>query len=103
MPRDWSLEGSKKARRARGCRRRASAAPAHSVHAPAPACPACGFVYPIMKREIATVEGELAELSGDRLLRLKNAPSSRLLTAATTPEALKEIVGKYYFLPAGAG
>lgn len=33
------------------------------VHRPSPSCPACGFVYPIMSREIDEIDGELQEIT----------------------------------------
>jgi DNA repair protein RadD len=37
------------------------------VHRPAPACPQCGFVYPIQYREVEERDGELKKLSKEEL------------------------------------
>lgn len=59
--RDWDLNGKPKSGKKtaddalpiRQCER------CYTVHRPAPACPSCGFFYPVNGREIATVAGEL--------------------------------------------
>lgn len=63
--RDWSLEDRKK----RGSREESERTVAvrqcdqcYFCHPPAPVCPSCGFVYPIVGREIDEVEGELSEV-----------------------------------------
>lgn len=37
----------------------------YAVHAPAPSCPSCGFVYPVHSREVQEVEGDLTEIVTD--------------------------------------
>lgn len=39
----------------------------YTVHVPAAACPSCGKVYPTQERKIAEVDGELAQLTADKL------------------------------------
>ncbi len=61
--RDWTLEGRVKGKR----RKRDDEEPVEMrqcdrcfiVHAPAPACPSCGYVYPVAAREIVQVDGTL--------------------------------------------
>lgn len=92
--REWTLEG----------RAKRSAPPpvrqcpkCYAAFRPAPKCPACTFVFPVVARARATAErdGDLTELSGDeaaaRLRRLRDAPLKELLKAAKTREALEEI------------
>lgn len=63
--REWTLEAkekrgggsSEKAEPTRQC------SECYFVHRPSPCCPACGFVYPIMSREIEEVDGELQEIT----------------------------------------
>ncbi|MDD3157463.1 DEAD/DEAH box helicase [Anaeromusa sp.] len=63
--REWSLEGREKKFRQKQqalvkikvCQN------CFAAHDPAPACPFCGFQYPIAKREIEEEEGELKEFS----------------------------------------
>jgi superfamily II DNA or RNA helicase len=90
-PRDWTLEGRpKKAKKddvppARQCPK------CFAVHPPAPACTMCGHAYVAVAREIQHVEGELSELSGDRLAALKTRPLREVLRGADTEDQLKEI------------
>lgn len=61
--REWSLEGRQKRSQApsdalpiRQCGQ------CYHVHRPAPACPQCGFVYPVQSREIEQVDGTLEQI-----------------------------------------
>ncbi len=69
--RDWSLAGQPK----KGKARQDDAAPVkqcgqcYTVHRPAPACPACGFVYPVNPREIEHVDGDLEEITAQAMKR----------------------------------
>lgn len=59
-PREWTLDGA--------ARRKSGTAPppvrtcpkCFAAHRPAPACPRCGYEYPIQSREVEQVDGELA-------------------------------------------
>ena len=69
-PRDWSLEGSKKRKGSDDKTepvRQCSIAEGGCgfVHRPAPCCPNCGFVYPVMSRMVDEVDGELQEIDRD--------------------------------------
>jgi superfamily II DNA or RNA helicase len=69
--REWTLEG-----RAKGAREGEKTEPTRQcqecyfVHRPAPVCPNCGNVYPIMGRTVDEVEGELEEVT-DRAMTPK--------------------------------
>jgi superfamily II DNA or RNA helicase len=82
MPREWSLNGrpkkeQEKAPPARQCPE------CYAVHAPAPVCPECGFVYPVTRREIAHVDGELAEVTAEMAAKWgKHIPLSHVLRNA---------------------
>lgn len=57
------------------------------VHKPAPICPHCGHVHPIVTREIEQVDGELVELDAARIKREVRIEQGR----AQTLEELKAI------------
>lgn len=69
--RQWSLAGRKKRAKAeqsdappiKQCER------CHTVHRPAPKCPACGFVYEIKPRDIEQVDGSLEQVDRQMLQR----------------------------------
>jgi len=85
MPREWSLEGRKKRQKkddeappARQC------GECFAVHAPAPRCPECGFVYPVKSREIEHVDGELSDVTSDLAARFgKHIPLGQVLRGAS--------------------
>ncbi len=63
-PREWSLAGRVKKKKAAAEVEAARQCPAcFAVHAPAPACPECGHEYPVQSREIAHVDGELSDVT----------------------------------------
>lgn len=85
LVRAWSLTGRpKKAKKdedevppARQC------SECFAVHAPAPACPECGFVYPVQSREIEHVAGELSDVTDALTARWgKHRPLSQVLREA---------------------
>lgn len=82
MPREWSLNGRPKKERentppARQCPE------CYAVHAPAPVCPECGFVYPVTRRAIAHVDGELADVTAEMAAKWgKHIPLSHVLRNA---------------------
>jgi superfamily II DNA or RNA helicase len=79
--REWSLKGRR--------RRASDAAPqdatkhcnaCHTVHRPAPACPSCGFVYPVQLRVVAEVAGELGEVDPAAVRAARDAEQRRART-----------------------
>ena len=91
-PRDWSLDGSKKratsdekAEPVRQCD--IASGGCGFVHRPAPACPNCKRVYPIMSREVEHIDGELAEIDRAALVRERKQEQGR----ADSLEALREL------------
>ena len=91
-PRDWSLDGSKKraasdekAEPVRQCD--IASGGCGFVHRPAPVCPNCGRVYPVMSREVEHIDGELAEIDRAALVRERKQEQGR----ADSLEALREL------------
>jgi DNA repair protein RadD len=91
-PREWSLDGRPRKAKApplRQCKK------CFALHAPAPKCPACGFVYPKVAgadgRKIEQREGELSEITGERLELLRQTPVRSLLKTAQSDADLREI------------
>ena len=81
-PRDWSLDGSKKratsdekAEPVRQCD--IASGGCGFVHRPAPVCPNCGRVYPIMSREVEHLEGDLAEIDRAAMVRERKQEQGR--------------------------
>ena len=70
--REWTLDGRKKKARAKSAD---DALPIRqcevcfAIHRPAPACPLCGFVYPIHARQVDEVDGALEEVDQVALRR----------------------------------
>lgn len=66
-PREWSLDGRPKRERSADTAapdvKVATCTQCFAIHAPAPACPVCGHVYPATTRTIEHREGSLVELS----------------------------------------
>ena len=72
--REWSLEGTKKAKRGED----EPPAPAtktcpkcYAIHRPAPECPVCGEIYEVQARQIEEVAGELAEVTKDAMAEIR--------------------------------
>ena len=91
-PRDWTLDGSKKratsddkAEPVRQCD--IASGGCGFVHRPAPVCPNCNRVYPIMSREVEHIDGELAEIDRAALVRERKQEQGR----ADSLEALREL------------
>lgn len=91
-PRDWSLDGSKKrnagddkAEPVRQCD--IASGGCGFVHRPAPVCPNCNRVYPIMSREVEHIDGELAEIDRTAMVRERKQEQGR----ADSLEALREL------------
>lgn len=82
--RDWSLDGKKKRKRkddeAAFPVKQCPAPGCYAIHKPAPACPVCGHVYEVAKREIEQVAGELAEVDPKQVSRAKRAEQARART-----------------------
>ena len=91
-PRDWSLDGSKKratsdekAEPVRQCD--IASGGCGFVHRPAPVCPNCGRVYPVMSRDVEHIDGELAEIDRATMVRERKQEHGR----ADSLEALREL------------
>jgi DNA repair protein RadD len=84
IPREWSLAGRPKRKKtdedvppARQCPE------CFAVHAPAPACPECGFCYPVKSREIEHVAGDLQDVTDTMAARWgRHRPLSQVLHEA---------------------
>ncbi|MBX9594675.1 MAG: DEAD/DEAH box helicase [Roseomonas sp.] len=101
MMRDWSLEGRAKRKKgdaeptppARQC------VECFAVHAPAPKCPDCGFVYPVQSRELEHVAGELSDVTDDLAAKFgRHLPLKDVLAKATDSD-LKLIAKARGFKP----
>jgi len=84
-PRDWSLDDSKKratsdekAEPVRQCD--IASGGCGFVHRPAPVCPNCKRVYPIMSREVEQIDGELAEIDRATMVRERKQEQGRAET-----------------------
>lgn len=79
--RAWSLND-----RAQGKRKTERVTPTrqcgqcYHVHSPSPACPECGFVYPIIGRQVEQVDGELSELEIETMRIEKRKEQGRAKT-----------------------
>ena len=92
--RDWSLDGSKKratsdekAEPVRQCD--IASGGCGFVHRPAPVCPNCNRVYPIMSREVEHIDGELAEIDRAALVRERKQEQGRADSLAALRELAK--------------
>ncbi|MBU8540835.1 DEAD/DEAH box helicase [Falsiroseomonas tokyonensis] len=85
MPREWSLQGRTKKKKAsdetppaRQCTN------CFAVFTPRPACPECGFEFPVKAREIEQVAGDLSDVTDELTNRFgKHLPLSKVLAAAS--------------------
>ena len=85
--RAWSLEGRPKKEKApptRQCKQ------CFAIHAPAPTCPVCGYVYPKVEKDsaIEVMPGQLEEVTAESLRR---GPLHAVLQTAKTREDLERI------------
>jgi len=97
--REWSLLG-----RPKGAKADPAEAPVRqceqcfAVHRPAPVCPRCGFVYPVMVREIEEVAGELEQVDPMEVRRV----AKQAQAAARSLEELQELGRKLGHKPGWA-
>lgn len=87
--REWSLEGDpkkKKKKEALDDVKVKQCNICYFVHPPAPACPACGHVYIVVAKQIEEQEGELKQLTDEKIFLKK-----RRIAMARTLEELEEI------------
>lgn len=98
--REWSLDGSvvKKRKKKDGEEDAAVRQCGHCfrVHPPAPACPSCGFVYPIKSRIVATEDGELSEINYDQV---RATPLRDVLRGVRTADQLRAIARERGYAP----
>jgi len=81
-PREWSLDGKKKRAASDEKAEPARQCPIDDggcgfVHRPAPCCPNCKRVYPIMSRMVDEVDGELAEIDRAAMVRERKQEQGR--------------------------
>lgn len=84
-PREWSLDGKKKRAASDEKSEPARQCPIDDggcgfVHRPAPCCPNCKRVYPIMSRMVDEVDGELAEIDRAAMVRERKQEQGRAET-----------------------
>lgn len=91
--REWSLDGkAKRKKSAQDTAHVRQCENCYSVHRPAPACPKCGFIYPVRSREIDQVAGELAEIKRDDAEREKIAVQRAAKREQTRARSLEDLV-----------
>lgn len=87
--REWSLEDRK--RRITHSKERSipvkQCTQCFHAHKPAPQCPKCGYVYPILSRTIDEVDGDLAAVNKDAMIKARKAEQGK----AQTLEALIQL------------
>ena len=89
---EWTLEGRKKKSGSGIIKPMRQCPKCYCAHHPAPACPACGFVYPVNDREeLAHVEGTLREI--DKNSR-KAELEARAAEKAASDKAFKRALKK---------
>ena len=57
---------------------------------PAPVCPNCGFIFPIISREVEQIDGELAEIQIQEAKKEKRMEKGRAKTIAELQAIAKE-------------
>lgn len=92
--REWSLEGEKKKKRGKKEQeptvRVTQCEKCYSIHEPAPACPSCGYVYPVKDTVPQKVDGELVEIDPAVLKRQRITEVAK----ARTREELERIAAE---------
>ena len=84
IDREWSLEGSKRTKKSMSEQtiRVNQCNECFAVHEPAPQCPECGFVYPILEtgRTPEQIDGELMEIQENEIKKQKSLEVSKART-----------------------
>lgn len=92
--REWSLEGVTRKSRADNDNEppvvAVTCVKCFTVHRPAPACPSCGYEYPVKTREIAQEAGELVEIDADQMAAMRR----QRLMAQGRAQTLQELVAQ---------
>jgi DNA repair protein RadD len=103
--REWSLDGAPKKK---GKKKDEDKPPAilqcpkcYHCHDPAEVCPACGHVYEVKVRTIEYEDGELAEITPEMALKLKDMRKSEVRSAKSVPE-LEKIAAERGYSPGWA-
>jgi superfamily II DNA or RNA helicase len=83
--REWSLDAPRQKRREPGKDDIAirQCPKCYHVHRTAPQCPQCGFTYPVRKRELAVVKGELRLLTSDQMKQRRRFIAQRIQQGRT--------------------
>lgn len=85
--REWTLDGRVKGKGKKKAKDElldvAQCPKCYLAHMPAPTCPACGHVYEVKSRKLEQVDGELAELTPERLSQLKHEKRKEVKRAAS--------------------
>lgn len=94
--REWSLEGKTGKRKNSGAVQEVlSTCPqCNAVHASAPACPQCGHVYPVRERNVAEVDGTLAQLTAAAIMAERERIQKRQAVGMAKTRAELEAIAK---------
>jgi superfamily II DNA or RNA helicase len=94
IDREWSLEGSKRTKKSMSEAniRVFQCTECFAVHEPAPECPECGFVYPVLEnsRTPEQIDGELKELDEAMVKKQKSTEVAKARTFEDLLEIEKE-------------
>lgn len=95
-PREWSLEG-------KACRGKSASTfqevlttcpRCNAVHVSSPACPQCGHVYPVRERNVAEVDGTLAQLTAAAIMAERDRIQKRQAVGMAKTRAELEAIAK---------
>lgn len=97
--REWSLDGVKRNKRAANDNepdvKIQTCTKCYTVHLPAPACPTCGHVYPVVARKVEQTEGTLQEITQDQMDAMRRQQRMMQGKAQTVEQLVAQGIGRF--------
>ena len=98
--REWSLDGYTRGKRAandneQGIDRVMTCAKCFAIHLPAPACPSCGYEYPIKERQLEQADGQLEEITQEAMEAMRRQKRVMQGQAQSVEELVAQGIGRF--------